>query len=142
MDIRPYSAQDKAACLAVFDSNVPPFFDPAERAAFEEFLEAMPHPYFVMEHEGLVAGCGGYAIESDPTLASLTWGMVRRDLHGNGLGRFLLMFRLREIGGNPQVNRVRLSTAPAVVPFFEKLGFRVVAADGLVEMVKKLAVCV
>src|SRR5260370_24387146 len=97
MDVRPYQSSDRDACLALFDSNVRRFFEALERGGFESFLDAPDCSYFVMEHEGAVLGCGGYAM-ADEGSASLTWGMVRADSQGMGLGRYLLMFRLREIG--------------------------------------------
>jgi N-acetylglutamate synthase-like GNAT family acetyltransferase len=149
MDVRPYSPSDKAACLAVFDSNTPRFFDPIERQDFETFLDAPYSSYFVMEHDGVIVGCGGYSIEEDHSLASLVWGMVRGDLHKRGLGRFLVMFRLREITKANGANLVRLATSQHAAPFFEKQGFKVVRtekdgyASGMdrVEMRMKLSVC-
>lgn len=149
MDIRPYSPADRAGCLEAFDSNAPQFFHPSERASFEAFLDAMDGPYFVMEHEGRVAGCGGYAISQDKSMASLVWGMVRNDLHKLGLGRFLLLFRLRRITDTAGVPLVRLGTSQRTVGFFENQGFKALSvekdgyAPGIdrVEMVMKLVVC-
>ena len=149
MDVRAYSPADRAACLAVFDSNTPQFFNPGERPDFEKFLDAVDCSYFVMEHDGAIAGCGGYAIAQDTSLASLVWGMVRGDLHKLGLGRFLLMFRLREITKAGGIQLVRLGTSQHTAPFFEKQGFKVTGirkdgyASGMdrVEMVMKLSVC-
>src|ERR1700720_5055581 len=150
MDVRLYSPLDRAACLAVFDSNSPQFFNLAERPDFERFLDAVDCSYFVMEHDGAIAGCGGYAIAEDASLASLVWGMVRADLHKLGFGRFLLLFRLREITKAGGVELVRLGTSQHAAPFFEKQGFKVTGirkdgyASGMdrVEMVMKLSVCV
>ncbi len=143
MDIRPYQPQDVDACLRLFDSNLPQHFAVHERPQFEAFLRSPLGGYFVMEKDGELLGCGGFALESEPGLVSLTWGMVRQDLHRNGLGRFLLFYRLKEIGKLPGISMVRLKTMPHLVPFFEKAGtFRVVGEEGeLVTMVKKLAVC-
>jgi N-acetylglutamate synthase-like GNAT family acetyltransferase len=149
MDVRPYSPADHAACLAVFDSNTPRFFDPAERRKFETFLDAPFCSYFVMEHDGAIVGCGGYAIEQDTAMASLIWGMVRNDLHRRGLGRFLVMFRLKEITKANGAQIVRLSTSQHTAPFFAKQGFKVAGiekdgyASGMdrVEMRMKLSVC-
>jgi ribosomal protein S18 acetylase RimI-like enzyme len=149
MDIRPFQSADRDGCLDVFDSNTPRFFRPAERPEFEQFLGAPNCPYFVLEHNGAIAGCGGYAVESD-TLASLVWGMVSPHFQGQGAGRFLLMFRLREITRLAGVESVRLATSQHTVGFFERQGFKVVSvhkdgcAAGLdrIEMKKKLRVCV
>lgn len=147
MEIRPYSQADRAACLAVFDSNVPRFFAPGERGDFERFLEALATPYFVMEHDGAIVGCGGYALGAEA--ATLTWGLIQASLHRNGLGRFLLMYRLREIGKAGAAAVVRLSTSQHSAGFFEKQGFRAGAIEkdgygaGLdrIEMARKIAVC-
>ena len=149
MDVRRYSADDLAACLAVFDSNVPKFFDVSERAGFEEFLAGNRWPYIVLEHAGEIVGCGGWAPEEDGALIAMTWGMVRRTLHGSGLGRFLLMYRVREAAKMPGAERVRLSTSQHTAGFFQKLGFKVAETrkDGFapgidrIEMVMILNVC-
>jgi acetyltransferase (GNAT) family protein len=138
MDVRAYSPADRAACLAVFDSNTPRFFDLAERRDFETFLDAVDCSYFVMEHDGAIAGCGGYAIAVDTSLASLVGGMVRADLHKLGLGRFLLLYRLREITKAGGVQLVRLGTG------FKATGIRKDGyASGMdrIEMMMKLTVC-
>jgi N-acetylglutamate synthase-like GNAT family acetyltransferase len=146
MDVRAYLPEDREACLAVFDSNVAPgFFTPAERAGFARFLDQPVGAYLVLEHEGRIIGCGGYRAEAGHPVAGLSWGMIQRDLHRQGLGRYLLLYRMKEIGRVPGVTTVELRTTPEVAPFFEKYAFRVVgtAADGagLVEMRMKLQVC-
>ena len=142
MDIRPYQPSDRDACLAVFDSNVPAFFRLDERPDFEAFLGALNCTYLVMEHEARIVGCGGFYRTEELSLARLCYGMIHRDLHRQGLGRFLLLFRLREIGKWPGVERVGLSTTLLTAPFFASQGFK---SDGApqdrVEMRMKLTVC-
>ncbi|MCC6365562.1 MAG: GNAT family N-acetyltransferase [Bryobacterales bacterium] len=141
MDFRPYQTTDREGCLAVFDSNAPEFLHASERAGFAAFLDNPPGPYFVLEHDGSVAGCGGYAFET-PDMASLCWILVRRDLHRNGLGRLLVFSALRKITQDGDPMMVRLHATPLTAAFFEKQGFRMMetAGDG-VEMRKKLKVC-
>jgi N-acetylglutamate synthase-like GNAT family acetyltransferase len=149
MEIRAYRAEDRDGCLAVFDSNVPDFFAEAERGEFAAFLEKNAWPYVVMEHEGAVVGCGGWVPEGDGRTMSMTWGMVRGGMHGLGLGRLLLLHRLREITKAGGCERVRLATSQRTAGFFAKQGFKVVDAvkDGFapgidrVEMAMKLEVC-
>lgn len=148
MDIRPFRTDDREACLTVFDSNTPDYFAPAERDGFARFLDAAASPYFAMEHDGKIAGCGGFSIVGNA--ATLSWGMIRRDLHRNGLGRFLLLYRLREITRSaPAVELVSLDTSQLAAPFFESQGFRIAGRtpDGYgpgldrIAMVKRLIVC-
>ncbi len=49
---RPYTPADLNACLALFDSNYPPYFHPSEREGYRAFLEdtAAQGEYFVLEH--------------------------------------------------------------------------------------------
>ena len=142
MDVRPYLSSDRDGCLAVFDSNSPDFFQSEERREFGEFLDGPNGSYFVMEHEGAIVGCGGYFITEERALARLVWGMVRRDLQRQGLGRFLLLFRLREITKAGGVERVRLDTPQRSAAFFERQGLKPVAGGpDRVEMMMKLAVC-
>ena len=150
MEVRPYTANDLAACLRLFDSNRPQYFTADERGQFEAFLEPGLGSYYVLENEGDLLGCGGFTAGQEAGLVSLTWGIVRHDLHGSGLGKFLLFYRLREIGKLAGITMVRLETAPQTAGFFEKAGgFRVMKHEpdgygpGLdrVTMVKRLAVC-
>jgi N-acetylglutamate synthase-like GNAT family acetyltransferase len=142
MNLRPYLPSDREACLKIFDSNAPNIFTAEDRGEFETFLSQAPAAYFVMEHDNALVGCGGYRMEAEPGVATLVWGMVRRDSQKMGLGRFLLMYRLREIGKSDGIERVRLETPQASAAFFEGQGFKTVStAQGRVEMVKRLTVC-
>jgi len=149
MDLRPYTPADRDLCLGLLDSNTPRFFDPGERRKFEEFLDQRNCSYFVMDHDGAIVGCGGYAIEPDNTAARLVWGMVRSDSRKLGLGRYLLLFRLREITKVGGIQMVHVDTSQHSAQFYEKQGFKVFRtvkdayAPGLdrVEMTMKLVVC-
>ncbi|HEY0019665.1 MAG TPA: GNAT family N-acetyltransferase [Longimicrobium sp.] len=124
MRIRDYTAADRAACLAVFDSNVPEFFIPAEREAFAGFLDGLPGPYLVVEDEdGAVVGCGGYAVTPGTSTADLCWGMVRRERHGTGLGRLLTEARMDRIHADPAAMEIALNTSQHTRAFYERRGF-------------------
>ncbi|HWW12495.1 MAG TPA: hypothetical protein VN018_08255, partial [Brevundimonas sp.] len=72
MDVaRPYAPTDREACLALFDSNTPRFFDPSERPGFERFLDEMCWPYQVIERGGRIVACGGHAMGPDGQTVSL-----------------------------------------------------------------------
>lgn len=120
--IRPYAIADKAACITVFESNIPDFFDATERDMLSTFLDDPQGYYYVIEKGGEVIGSGGFAKEEQGQ-ARFTWGMVHRDYHGDGLGRLLAEHRLREIEQTGQFTEAELFTTPKVAPFFEKFGF-------------------
>jgi len=135
MEIIPFEPSHRDACLAIFDSNFPA---PA-RPTFAEFLNE-PGAFFVAEHNGAIVGCGGFSIHG--AQATLHWGMVHRDWQRQGLGRFLLFYRTREISKAAPVELVTLTCPPAAAGFFASQGFRETAAGpDSVQMVKRLAVC-
>lgn len=114
----------------------------ASRAEFESYLDAPGGPYFVLEHEDQAAGCGGFELSGDGTIATLQWGMIRRDFQRMGLGRFLLLYRMREIGRTGKAAFVVVQTPGEVAGFFEVQGFRKVAErEDRIELIRKLAVC-
>jgi len=121
--VRPYRAGDRDACLALFDGNTPRFFDPSERAAFAAWLDESTQPYLVILRDGRIVACGGHAIEAGGTVASLCWGMVAQDLHGQGLGRALTQARLDAIGATPGVASVRMNTSQHTQGFYAGYGF-------------------
>ena len=133
MDVaRPYEPKDREACLALFDSNVPRFFDPSERPVFEAFLDQLDWPYQVIERDGRIVACGGHAVEPDGRTVSLCWGMVEAGLHGQGLGRRLTEARLAAARAVPGATSVRLDTGVHTTGFYERFGFVVetVLPDG------------
>ena len=145
MTLRPYTPADRDACLALFASNVPDYFAQIELDDFVDTLDHSEH-YFVIElqGEGIVA-CGGYdALDQPAGAAGLCWGMVRRDLHGRGLGERLLRERLQRIDADPELGPVLIETTQRTQDFFARHGFLVtrIVADGfaagydLVEMVR------
>lgn len=128
--LHPYTSPDRPACLKLFDSNLPHFFAEHERADFAAFLDRVdrvgtrPEPYFVLEREGEVVACGGVGYEAFPTLAYLSWGMVRGDLHGAGLGDELTRSRLDWLRHHwPAVTHAKIDTSPHTQGFYTRFGF-------------------
>lgn len=125
--VRDFTPADREGCLAVFDSNVPAFFVPEEREAFEAFLSDLPGPYLVLEDEGgRVVACGGYAAEPGSGTVDLCWGMVRRVAQGSGLGRRLTEARMARIRRDRSARRVAVRTSQRTRGFYERLGFETV----------------
>jgi hypothetical protein len=126
--LRPYAAADRQACLDLFASNTPQFFEAHEQPEFAAFLDRLPCPFFVVEDGGEIVGCGGYA----PERGRLVWGMIGSGLHRQGLGRFLLLARLDHWYRQHGPSRVTLSTSQHSHGFFLREGFVVteVTPDG------------
>jgi GNAT superfamily N-acetyltransferase len=142
MDLVPYDGSHREACLALFDANSPQWFHPTERPGYEAILDQPPGPYLVACHGSRLIAAGGWAGNR------IYWLMVDPAAQGQGVGRFLVLYLLREIGRAGHATAA-LGTTPAVTGFYEKFGFRSVEriADGYapgmdrVEMVKKMDVC-
>lgn len=134
--IRDYSARDREACLRIFESNTPLFFDPSERESLVNWLQAkeegriayssnLAEHFYVLELEGRVVGCAGFYIPGSGQLANMVWGMVERALHNKGLGRQLLAWRISMVQKDYPHCAIILDTTQHSFGFFERLGFQV-----------------
>ncbi len=125
---RDYALTDSEGCLDVFDSNIPEFFSESEREDFVDFLDHLPGQYgVVIDVTGRIVGCGGIATSrSNPNGTDLTWGMVHKSLHRQGIGRILTRERLAWVDRMPDVDVVYLHTSHLTEGFYESFGFRTV----------------
>lgn len=105
----------------MFEANTPAFFDPSERAEFAGFLHD-PGAYLVLTDGRVVVGCGGIA--PCGTTATLTWGMVARDRHRQGLGLQLLQARV-DLARAAGMTALSCETSQHSRGFYERQGFRV-----------------
>lgn len=113
-----------AACLALFDSNLGKYFAPYERDEYRRWLQRLPNedsPYFVVMADSKVVAAGGVALEHG--IASLTWGMVNSDLHGQGIGEFLTHQRLAVISDRYSDVPVQIDTSQHTQGFYQRFGF-------------------
>lgn len=121
---RPYTPEDRSACLALFAANTPNWFLPLEQEQYQSFLDDGPGAYFLLfDESGVMSGAGGFEVERDRKVGWLTWGMVDPTRHGIGLGKALLEYRLEQLRGNRNVNRVCIDSSQLTAPFYEKYGF-------------------
>jgi ribosomal protein S18 acetylase RimI-like enzyme len=128
LTFREYTLTDREGCLDVFNSNIPEFFSESERDDFIDFLNRLPGQYgVVVDAAKRIVGCGGIArSRSNPHGADLTWGMVHRSLHRQGIGRVLTRERLAWADQMPTVSVVYLNTSHLTEGFYEKFGFQTV----------------
>ena len=97
MKICDYISTDKQQCIDIFKSNQPKFFADHELDDFVDFLDEDPQPYYCLVDDGAVVGCGGFWIHASARQAVLTWGMIANNRHGEGLGKYLTIYRLYKI---------------------------------------------
>ncbi|TRW95234.1 GNAT family N-acetyltransferase [Paracoccus sp. M683] len=133
---RSYDPADLAACLAIFDSNLPVFFAAEERDEFRAFLGSAnavdQRPYLVLVRRGVVIACGGLFVETAKRRAALAWGMVDRSLHRQGLGKRLMLARLAQARTIPNIAVLTLQISQHSGGFYQRFGFAVtrITADG------------
>jgi GNAT superfamily N-acetyltransferase len=125
LQLRAYRPTDRDACIEIFRSNVPRFFRDRELDGYLEFVDSSGCPYFVVLSKARVIGCGGFGIRSGSDTADLCWGMVHREQHGSGIGRFLLLARLHAIVTTTRARYVRLATSQLTEGFFHRNGFQI-----------------
>ena len=125
MEIRPYSKEDFDQCVSIFVSNIDKYFAEYELAEFKTFLDyaATSNTYFVVVEDEVVVACGGF--EKFKEQMALTWGMVHRDLHGQGYGKALTIYRLDAIRAEHENVSVMIDTSQHTKGFYEKQGFLV-----------------
>jgi hypothetical protein len=123
--VRDYTAADRAAVLAIFDSNLPEYFGAGDRRWLEETLDEPDGPALVVSVDGVAAAFGGYEVWDHYNKALLYWGMAARRYHRCGLGQLLLFERLVHVARRavPATRYVTVDTSPLVAPFFERCGF-------------------
>ncbi|WP_324960826.1 GNAT family N-acetyltransferase [Oligoflexus sp.] len=80
-------------------------------------------PYFVVTNdEKSVLACGGFVIEK--RVGELAWGMVREDIHRQGIGRSY------SLGGWTRPGRpepVIMDTSQHRLGFYQRLGFQILS---------------
>ncbi len=141
MILRPYHTNDQEACLEIFKSNCPLYFDPSEYELFQKWLVHQNNPesayqsptyqntlkdeYFVIEHNHKLIACGGYYVCKDIPEARLAWGMVHANNHNKGYGTQLYLFRKEHIQQHWPTYQITLGTSQHTFAFYEKMGMQV-----------------
>lgn len=126
--IRHYTPADKPQLVTLFLLNTPAYFCPEEQADLEAFLdEEEADVYYVIEDDGTILACGGYAIENDE--GWLCWYIVHPQHQGKGLGKQIVSKCLKEMRKLPGIEKLVVRTSQLVYPFYEKFGFKLLSTQ-------------
>jgi len=124
MNIVAYNPIFRDACIAIFESNMPTFFAPEEKALFTDWLDNHTATgYYVVEEDGGILACGGVAYSPAKQVAVLTWGMVHADHHRQGIGKLFTRYRLELLQKQHPGVVCRIETSQHTKMFYEGLGF-------------------
>jgi N-acetylglutamate synthase-like GNAT family acetyltransferase len=129
MQIIQYQPEHRDAVLALLHINTPMYFAPEEEADFIRYLDHEIDDYYVIEMDGQIVGCGGINVKHDGKTGVLSWDIINPDIQGKGLGSRLVKFRIDRLFDTYHVNNVIVRTTQFVYPFYEKMGFTVVATE-------------
>nr|MBC7612340.1 GNAT family N-acetyltransferase [Pseudopedobacter sp.] len=138
-NIRDYQINDRVACLEIFKSNNPLYFEPHEQILFEKFLdfrngETESNPvynniifdtYYIIETGEGIMGCGGFYVLKDEPTAEMAWGMIHLKDHKKGYGSLLYKYRVQKIFEYNPTLRISLNTSQHTFGFYEKMGLKV-----------------
>jgi len=128
MEFINYQASMFDECMALFDSNLAPYFIDSEKAAYQNYLNKLSEQdhYFVVKDNKQFVAAGGFSLCTDQTVR-FTWGMVKRERHGSGIGTFLTDQRLKSIKSLYPNSVINLDTSQLTVEFYKHRGFHVVS---------------
>jgi GNAT superfamily N-acetyltransferase len=146
MNIREYKTGDKEACLSIFRSNCPLYFDESEYELFDRWLHhqhsddinyqsptytnSEKDAYYVIENaDNMVIGCGGFYVLKNTKEARLAWGMVHSAFHGQGYGTALFNHRKFAIENEWPGYSITLGTSQHTYGFYEKMGLFVISME-------------
>jgi GNAT superfamily N-acetyltransferase len=120
ISFRCYAANDKDACLRLFDENCPAFFSPNERADYAQFLDAAPSGYEVCMLDGAVIGAYGL-VGADQAWRHLNWILISAKVQGLGIGSVFIDRTIR-IGKAANIVGIKIAASHLSAPFFAKNG--------------------
>ena len=81
--IRTYLASDRNELIAIFHSNCPRYFDPADIVDLHYYLDHFADENFkVVLLGGKLVGCGGHYVKPQEKVFGIAWVMFKRNALG------------------------------------------------------------
>ena len=126
MEFKPYSQDDMAGCIELFDLNCPRFFAREERADYSHFLQLLSDAgsahtvYLLGWREQRLIACFGMAPVS-PETCVLSWIMVHPEYQRQGCGGEM-MAQLFTLAAAACYRKVAVSTSQHADQFFARFG--------------------
>jgi N-acetylglutamate synthase-like GNAT family acetyltransferase len=124
MTFRRFAIEDLPQCLEIYKLNEPGRFPAGVIDKYERVLRAQRTYVLVAEREGRIIATGGIAYQLQPHLAVLSFGLVRPDHQGQGVGTALVLARLALLSLQRPVHRVFIFAVEKSFIFYKRFGFQ------------------
>lgn len=120
ISFRFYTAQDREACLTIFDENCPEFFALNERVDYAAFLDSNPLEYEVCIVDGAIVGAYGL-LGKESEWRDLNWILISSKVQGVGIGSEFIN-RVVSMGKTAKLTGIKIAASHLSAPFFAKHG--------------------
>ena len=130
--IKKYSTSDYDQCVNIFKSNIPEYFAKDELSDFQDYIknisktkDGWTDSFYILKRDKKLVGCAGLGLNKSKKIATLSWGMVDKNYHRNGIGTQLTNYRLNLLESYNLDLKIRLDTSQHSYLFYEKFGFKI-----------------
>ena len=130
--IKKYSTSDYDQCVNIFKSNIPEYFAKDELSDFQDYIknisktkDGWTDSFYILKRDKKIVGCAGLGLNKSKKIATLSWGMVDKNYHRNGIGTELTNYRLNLLQSYKLDLKIRLDTSQHSYLFYEKFGFKI-----------------
>ena len=130
--IKKYSTSDYDQCVNIFKSNIPEYFAKVELSDFQDYIknisktkDGWTDSFYILKRDKKIVGCAGLGLNKSKKIATLSWGMVDKNYHRNGIGTQLTNYRLNLLQSYKLDLKIRLDTSQHSYLFYEKFGFKI-----------------
>ena len=130
--IKKYSTSDYDQCVNIFKSNIPEYFAKDELSDFQDYIknisktkDGWTDSFYILKRDKKIVGCAGLGLNKSKKIATLSWGMVDKNYHRNGIGTQLTNYRLNLLQSYKLDLKIRLDTSQHSYLFYEKFDFKI-----------------
>ena len=111
---------------------MPEYFAKDELSDFQKYLknisktkDGWTDSFYILKRDKKIVGCAGLGLNKSKKIATLSWGMVDKNYHRNGIGTQLTNYRLNLLQSYKLDLKIRLDTSQHSYLFYEKFGFKI-----------------
>ena len=122
--IRKHKAEDNEALLQIMRNNTPEYFAETEIEDYKTYLESEIQDYFVALLDNKIIAGTGINYDKDKQLAKISWDIVDKGYHQQGIGSLLLRHRLDILATKKNIKSIIVRTSQLAYSFYEKHGFK------------------